>query len=126
MRLFAPFVITSYAVTLLACSPTSSGSVPARIFPGHAPVHQNKAFSQSPQGESFTKGGSSERDAVQEETEKDRPFQNLKALVESLPDEVLAAQVLLSGVDGKGRPSAAMEALLQEIPVGGVMLFRYN
>lgn len=126
MRFFAPFVITSCAVALLACSPTSSGSVPARIFPGHAPVHQNKAFSQSAQGESFPKGGSSERDAVQQETEKDRPFQNLKALVEALPDEVLAAQVLLSGVDGKGRPSAAMEALLREIPVGGVMLFRYN
>jgi beta-N-acetylhexosaminidase len=43
-----------------------------------------------------------------------------------MDDRALAAQVLLSGVDGKGALSAAMEALLRAIPVGGIVLFRYN
>lgn len=126
MRFFAPLFIAAFMGTLLACSSPSSELTSARFSHGDPSLYRNEAFLQSVQGQSFTKGYPSERDAVQKETEKGKLLQNLKALVKSLPDEVLAAQVLLSGVDGKGRLSAAMEALLQEIPVGGVMLFRYN
>jgi beta-N-acetylhexosaminidase len=38
----------------------------------------------------------------------------------------LAAQVLLTGIDGKGTLSADMAALLGAVPAGGIMLFRYN
>jgi beta-N-acetylhexosaminidase len=44
----------------------------------------------------------------------------------SMDDNVLAAQVLLTGIDGRGSLPPAMRSLLQRIPAGGVMLFRYN
>jgi beta-N-acetylhexosaminidase len=47
-------------------------------------------------------------------------------LVRRLDDRVLAAQVLLTGIDGKGSLDGGMTALLQRIPAGGIMLFRYN
>jgi beta-N-acetylhexosaminidase len=43
-----------------------------------------------------------------------------------LDDRALAAQVLLTGIDGKGSLDRAMTALLRRVPAGGVMLFRYN
>jgi len=44
----------------------------------------------------------------------------------SLDDRLLAAQVLISGIDGKGTLPAHIAALLKETPAGGIMLFRYN
>ncbi|MCL2373774.1 MAG: glycoside hydrolase family 3 protein [Treponema sp.] len=44
----------------------------------------------------------------------------------SLDDSALAAQVLLTGIDGSGSLSPAMSALLTRIPAGGIMLFRFN
>ena len=41
-------------------------------------------------------------------------------------DRQLAAQVIISGIDGKGRLSLQMRSLLEDCPAGGVMLFRYN
>ena len=47
-------------------------------------------------------------------------------LAASLDDSALAAQVLLSGIDGKQNLAPAMKSLLEKIPSGGIMLFRYN
>jgi beta-N-acetylhexosaminidase len=45
----------------------------------------------------------------------------------SLDDRLLAAQVLITGIDGKTPPlSGAMETLLRTSPPGGIMLFKYN
>ncbi|MDR0302816.1 MAG: glycoside hydrolase family 3 protein [Treponema sp.] len=44
----------------------------------------------------------------------------------SLDDRLLAAQILISGIDGKGSLPAHMMTLLKESPPGGIMLFRYN
>jgi beta-N-acetylhexosaminidase len=44
----------------------------------------------------------------------------------SLDDNALAAQVLLTGIEGKAALSPAMRRLLERIPAGGVMLFNYN
>jgi beta-N-acetylhexosaminidase len=44
----------------------------------------------------------------------------------SLDDNALAAQVLLTGIEGKASLSPAMRGLLERIPAGGVMLFGYN
>ena len=44
----------------------------------------------------------------------------------SLDDSGLAAQVLLTGIDGNSRNSQSQRALLERIPAGGIMLFRYN
>jgi beta-N-acetylhexosaminidase len=44
----------------------------------------------------------------------------------SLNDRQLAAQVIISGIDGKGRLPEHMNILLKECPAGGVMLFKYN
>jgi beta-N-acetylhexosaminidase len=43
-----------------------------------------------------------------------------------MDNRALAAQTLLSGVDGKGALSPAMETLLESVPVGGIVLFKYN
>jgi len=44
----------------------------------------------------------------------------------SLDDSLLAAQLLICGIDGKERLPLHMIDLLTECPAGGVMLFRYN
>jgi beta-N-acetylhexosaminidase len=41
-------------------------------------------------------------------------------------DRQLAAQVIISGIDGKGHLTQDMKILLAECPAGGIMLFRYN
>jgi len=48
------------------------------------------------------------------------------ALAAVLDDRQLAAQVIISGIDGKGHLTNDMRILLAECPVGGIMLFRYN
>jgi beta-N-acetylhexosaminidase len=44
----------------------------------------------------------------------------------SLDDRLLAAQVILTGVDGKTALSGAMKDILRECPAGGIVLFAYN
>jgi len=44
----------------------------------------------------------------------------------ALDDKRLAAQVIISGIDGKGHLPEYMRLLLEECPAGGIMLFRYN
>jgi beta-N-acetylhexosaminidase len=44
----------------------------------------------------------------------------------SLDDRLLAAQVIMTGIEGKGALSGAMRELLTGIPAGSVMLFSYN
>ena len=47
-------------------------------------------------------------------------------IASSMDDRLLAAQVLISGIDGKGSLSSNMQTLFKEIPAGGIMLFSYN
>jgi len=47
-------------------------------------------------------------------------------IAESLDDRLLASQVLISGIEGKGSLQASTVTLLNEFPPGGIMLFRYN
>ena len=44
----------------------------------------------------------------------------------SMDDNILAAHVLLTGMDGRLSLTDDMRFLLERIPAGGVMLFRYN
>ena len=44
----------------------------------------------------------------------------------SLDDNLLAAQVLLTGIDGKAALSPVMRSILERVPAGGIMLFKYN
>ncbi|MDR2434707.1 MAG: glycoside hydrolase family 3 protein [Treponema sp.] len=44
----------------------------------------------------------------------------------SLDDRLLAAQVTLCGIDGRGSLQPDMRGLLEECPAGGIILFRYN
>src|SRR5215510_9575201 len=43
-----------------------------------------------------------------------------------LDDASLAAQVLLTGIDGRISLAPDMRALLERIPAGGIMFFRHN
>ncbi|MDR0376823.1 MAG: glycoside hydrolase family 3 protein [Spirochaetaceae bacterium] len=47
-------------------------------------------------------------------------------LARGLDDRQLAAQVLLTGIDGAGVLEDSMKALLNRIPAGGIVLFKYN
>ena len=47
-------------------------------------------------------------------------------IIEAMDDRQLAGQVIISGIEGRRQLSAEMTDLLTEIPVGGIMLFRYN
>jgi beta-N-acetylhexosaminidase len=47
-------------------------------------------------------------------------------IASSLDDRLLAAQILICGIDGKGQLPPHIKELLAEFPAGGVMLFRYN
>jgi len=47
-------------------------------------------------------------------------------IVSEMDNKLLAAQVLISGIDGRGNLPPHMIKLLTDSPAGGVMLFRYN
>jgi len=47
-------------------------------------------------------------------------------IASSMDDRQLAAQVIITGIDGKGSLTRDMRILLSECPAGGIMLFRYN
>lgn len=49
-----------------------------------------------------------------------------RSLAAALDDRRLAAQVIMTGIDGKGALTAPMEAILRDVPAGGAMLFRRN
>jgi len=52
--------------------------------------------------------------------------QQAAAIAASLDDSALAAQVLMTGIEGRVSLSPAMRNLLSRIPAGGIMLFRGN
>jgi beta-N-acetylhexosaminidase len=56
----------------------------------------------------------------------DAPGHRAADLAIALSDSQLAAQVIISGIDGKGHLTADMRILLAECPAGGIMLFKYN
>jgi len=47
-------------------------------------------------------------------------------IASALDDRQLAAQVIFTGIDGKGSLTRDMRILLSECPAGGIVLFRYN
>jgi beta-N-acetylhexosaminidase len=53
-------------------------------------------------------------------------FETALGMAAALDDRLLAAQVLMTGIEGKGALSGAMRELLAGIPAGSVMLFSYN
>jgi beta-N-acetylhexosaminidase len=57
-----------------------------------------------------------------EETARERA----SGIASALDDSQLAAQVIITGIDGKGKLSRDMRILLSECPAGGIILFRYN
>jgi beta-N-acetylhexosaminidase len=52
--------------------------------------------------------------------------QAASSIVAKMDDKQLAAQVIITGIDGKGNLTQGMKTLLLECPAGGIMLFRYN
>jgi len=53
-------------------------------------------------------------------------WQRATDIAASLDDRLLAAQVLISGIDGNGSLNSNSISLLSEFPTGGIMLFKYN
>jgi len=55
------------------------------------------------------------------------PYQiRAEQIASSMDNRLLAAQVFICGIDGRGSLPPHMKSLLKESPPGGVMLFRYN
>ncbi|MDR2606819.1 MAG: glycoside hydrolase family 3 protein [Treponema sp.] len=49
-----------------------------------------------------------------------------KTLAASLDDRRLAAQVIMTGIDGRGSLGSVMADILKDVPAGALMLFKYN
>jgi len=64
--------------------------------------------------------------AIENETLLDPLRVRALEIASSLDDRLLAAQVFISGIDGRGSLQPQMENLYANFPPGGVMLFRYN
>lgn len=65
--------------------------------------------------------------AAEEETVKTDPLRiRAREIALSLDDRLLAAQTLISGIDGRSELTENMIELLNGCPAGGIMLFRYN
>jgi beta-N-acetylhexosaminidase len=75
----------------------------------------------------ITDSSADEDDTVSYETLRNESMRRTAFhIAASLDDRQLAAQVIISGIDGKGSLTEDMKILLKECPAGGVMLFRYN
>lgn len=66
------------------------------------------------------------RAEAKEKAARREAMEKAESLAERMDDRLLAAQVLMTAVDGARSVSAETAALLSEIPVGALMLFRYN
>jgi len=58
--------------------------------------------------------------------EIDPDYLRVREIVLGMDERLLAAQVLISGIDGAGNLANNTIDLLTEIPTGGIMLFKYN
>jgi len=64
---------------------------------------------------------------VSDKKAENDPFHvRAKEIAASMDDRLLAAQILISGIDGAESLSENMIKLFTDIPAGGIMLFKYN
>jgi len=63
---------------------------------------------------------------VKHDAVRDAIWRQAAHIAAALDDRQLAAQVIISGIDGKGHLTGDMRKLLTECPAGGIMLFKYN
>ena len=56
----------------------------------------------------------------------DLVWKQAQEMASSMSDSLLAAQVIITGIDGRGHLPPHMKELLETIPAGGVMFFRQN
>ena len=76
--------------------------------------------------EEFTAIAERER-AVKERTVREHLLrQEASRIAAAMDDRQLATQVLVTGIDGRGQLTPGMRNMLEEYPVGGIMLFGYN
>jgi beta-N-acetylhexosaminidase len=89
------------------------------LFPSGCAVKNSGAPAAEPEND----------EAVPEQAGAD-PFaadrERAARIAASLDDRLLAAQVIISGIDGRGALTPDMRVLLGECPAGGILLFRYN
>ena len=64
--------------------------------------------------------------AISQQANTSHFMEQAARIAASMNDNTLAAQVLLTGIDGRSSLLPGMRALLERIPAGGIMLFRYN
>lgn len=87
----------------------------------------NAGDSQSSDSRDSREAARQKKAALQVEAATERRYRERSLrIARSLAPEALAAQVLMSGVEGKEEPSPDMKELLSEIPLGALMLFKYN
>jgi beta-N-acetylhexosaminidase len=104
------FCILALAVCSAACTIKSAPPQPALSPPGLDSARK--------------RADAQERAAAQGQEAAQR--HEAARIAAALDDRLLAAQVIISGIDGRGRLGKEMRTLLAECPAGGIMLFRYN
>lgn len=70
--------------------------------------------------------GSSEDGPLPEDSPLGASREQAVRMAAAMEDRLLAAQVIMAGVDGNGGLGEPMRALLRAVPAGGIMLFSYN
>jgi beta-N-acetylhexosaminidase len=98
------------------------------IFSGCSPEQKEPVVSpEPPEGILPDKSGDAEAQGTLAEDPRFPLYrEQARSLAAALDDRSLAAQVIMTGIDGKGALTAPMETILREVPAGGAMLFRRN
>jgi beta-N-acetylhexosaminidase len=54
------------------------------------------------------------------------PLRDAAAIAAALDERLLAAQLIVTGIEGRAKLGGEMRRILEECPPGGIMLFKYN
>ncbi|MDR0690374.1 MAG: glycoside hydrolase family 3 protein [Spirochaetaceae bacterium] len=100
------------------------------FFLGCSPAPKEPVFSPERAGEDLPEKTGEPLTAVSGPPTEDPRFRDYReqarSLAAALDDRNLTAQVIITGIDGKGALTAPMEEILRDVPAGGAMLFRHN
>jgi beta-N-acetylhexosaminidase len=94
------------------------------LFPACTNIDKPGGADQAAESMTANDDGTPGEMAANESVSADRRLAGSTAA--ALDDRCLAAQVIISGIDGRGALTRDMKILLGECPAGGIILFRYN
>ncbi|MDR2747950.1 MAG: glycoside hydrolase family 3 protein [Treponema sp.] len=96
-------------------------------FLGCSPGQKEPVFSPDSPAEALPEEGEGPAAGLPAEDPRFPAYrEQARSLAAALDDRSLAAQVIMTGIDGNGILTVPMREILREVPAGGAMLFRHN